>query len=828
MQIRAGPQALLLQFIGAVAMMGSPRSRSAHLNLLAPRASMIASSMAVPELIPHGKLHVSAADTFSVLSWNCLLPNSEDNWWCEKMYQSHVPADARQWPHRQQLIKDRMMLADADIVCIQEAAGDTFESDFAFMRAQGYEAVLHQKFRFRCATFYRPTVFALQSEAHEDRALVTSFRWLGSASQRTLYLANVHLSGGAAPDRRLRQIHGATECIRKWLAKPKPKPQGRRGSAMRREQEGREEEVRRAAGPASAGHGEERSSPEPPCVLLAGDFNSDGNTAVRRLLVDGSVEPTWREPQYADMQLTSKRRSHTLGPLADAGEVAYGQNVCDGDWGDWGGRTCYARYRARRPATYVVPSLASVFLQRTPTSTNRQQLVADNEVLARLTQHRESAPPLSPPRELSAEDRALCEITPGADLAFVRACRRAFDAIDADRGGSISATELREALERLSVRNLAGEEPSAVDVEAMLSAADTDEDGTVDFGEFVAIILATGGGGGTGSGWWARFLRALRGGAGGGSSSAEQELVRLETEADVENLIARFTPALRASLDTLFDRLAASPGTPISEPISGRSRADLGDRLAASPGTPISEIDPRSASPGTPAADVASISDSISEDMERAIPEKAALAWLELVNRELGRGGTYRSVMAAFEQSSTGRRELTRRAWYGVFARELGEGKWWQVAYDLDVSGVAVSSMELSVGEGTFGGAAQSRVADERRGEQSVGDGTLGGAAQSRVVDERRGEQGFNHVRRPSVRTPRQAPRRHYEAWLDYVYYSSEGLRLVGYQESLSEEQAQLIYRDGDALPNAWHPSDHLPVGCVFQWADSIGSGATV
>lgn len=756
---------VLLQFIGAVAMMSSPRSRTGHLNLLAPKAGVIAISMAVPELIPHGKLHVSAADTFSVLSWNCLLPNSEDNWWCEKMYQSHVPADARQWPHRQQLIKDRVLLADADIVCIQEAAGGTFESDFAFMRAQGYEAVLHQKFRFRCATFYRPTVFALQSQAHEDRALVTSFRWLGSA-QRTLYLANVHLSGGAAPDRRLRQIHGATECIRKWLANNKPKPQGRRGSAVRREQEeGREDEARRAAGPARAGHGEEPSSPEPPCVLIAGDFNSDGNTAVRTLLVDGSVEPTWREPQYADMQLTSRRRSHTLGPLADAGEVAYGQNVCDGDWGDWGGRTCYARYRARRPATYVVPSLASVFLQRSPTSTNRQQLVADNEVLARLTQHRESPPPLSPPRELSAEDRALCETTPGADLAFVTACRRAFDAIDADRGGSISAAELREALERLSVRNLAGEEPSAVDVQAMLSVADTDENGTVDFPEFVAIILATRGGGDTGSGWWARFLGALRGGEGGGSSSAEQELVRLETEADVENLIARFTPTLRAALDTLFDRLAA-------------------------------------ASPGTPAAGATSSSNSISEDIERVIPEKAALAWLELVNRELGRGGTYRSVMAAFEQSPTGRRELTRRAWYGVFARELGEGKWWQVAYDLDVSGVAVSSMELSVGGGTFGGAAQSRVVDEGRGEQGA--------------------------RRPLVRTPRQAPRRHYEAWLDYVYYSSKGLRLVGYQESLSEEQAQLIYRDGDALPNAWHPSDHLPVGCVFQWADSNGSGPTV
>ena len=64
---------------------------------------------------------------------------------------------------------------------------------------------------------------------------------------------------------------------------------------------------------------------------------------------------------------------------------------------------------------------------------------------------------------------------------------------------------------------------------------------------------------------------------------------------------------------------------------------------------------------------------------------------------------------------------------------------------------------------------------------------------------------------------PARVPRRHYEAWLDYVYYSSESLRLVAYQEPMTEEQAQLVYKDGDALPNAWHPSDHLPVGCVFE-----------
>jgi hypothetical protein len=44
-----------------------------------------------PALIPHGELQLPtsiASSKFSLLSWNCLLPNSEDNWWCEKMYQT--------------------------------------------------------------------------------------------------------------------------------------------------------------------------------------------------------------------------------------------------------------------------------------------------------------------------------------------------------------------------------------------------------------------------------------------------------------------------------------------------------------------------------------------------------------------------------------------------------------------------------------------------------------------------------------------------------------------------------------------------------------------
>ena len=306
----------------------------------------------------------------------------------------------------------------------------------------------------------------------------------------------------------------------------------------------------------------------------------------------------------------------------------------------------------------------------------------------------------------------------------------------------------------------------------MLSAADADDNGEVDFEEFLAIVLA--GGAGTdgdaagsdtrcgGSDWWVRFLRRLRG---AGTSDELPELVRVESEEDVQAVIERFTPAFRAALDALFDRLASAPemavsGATVDEEASGVIGREAGHGELAG-------------------------------HDERVITERAALAWLELVNRELGRGGTYRGVMAAFEESASGRHELTRRAWYGVFAHELAEGKWWQVAYDLDASGVAVEDFELGGGDNaTYGVATQHQRPD---GDES----TAAVEAAPR-----------------STRTPR----RHYEAWLDYVYYSSGGLRLVGYQESLTEEHAQRIYRDGDALPNAWHPSDRLPVGCVFEW----------
>ena len=94
---------------------------------------------------------------------------------------------------------------------------------------------------------------------------------------------------------------------------------------------------------------------------------------------------------------------------------------------------------------------------------------------------------------------------------------------------------------------------------------------------------------------------------------------------------ARFTPAFRAALDALFDRLARAPAPP---------------RPPAPPPGPGEGTEERAVSEAsdgmaTSEEEIADTDLATSED-EMVISEASALAWLELVNRELGRGGTNR------------------------------------------------------------------------------------------------------------------------------------------------------------------------------------------
>ncbi|CAN0578042.1 unnamed protein product, partial [Ectocarpus sp. 12 AP-2014] len=74
-----------------------------------------------------------------------------------------------------------------------------------------YDHVLHTKFRFRSATFFKTSRLELASEKHKDRVLVTGLRTLPPATSvpsgkgRLVMVVNCHLTGGPVPERRMRQ-----------------------------------------------------------------------------------------------------------------------------------------------------------------------------------------------------------------------------------------------------------------------------------------------------------------------------------------------------------------------------------------------------------------------------------------------------------------------------------------------------------------------------------------------------------------------------------------------------------------------------------------------
>jgi len=688
-------------------------------------------------------------DSFSILSWNILLPNSEDNWWCHKMYSPGVPSSKRTWSHRRSLIRDRLLNSTADIICIQEADGDSFETDFAFMREAGYDHVLHKKFRFRCATFFKAGKFALENVGHKDRTLLTALRRVDTDNDANgmVTVVNSHLSGGAAPERRLRQVHEALEQIRKWTNAAQ--------NALDKQRRAKRPSPKNIAKAAALLHRYDTTG-----VVICGDFNSDGNTAVRRLLVEGSVDPEWREAQYPDVVLTSRRREQARA-FVDAAEVAYASNVCDGDYGEVHGE------RGFRPATYVVPNLASLLLSP-----------IDGEGVPRTEFGRQVAEGLADRLSL----RVFCE----------EEMERAFESVDRDGNGMIDEEEVGQVLESVYAvmygerieaekRQFFGEFEGATaglgreefaekllglrrragyreggnsnlsdfdltkglmdtlgmqsycenELEAAFQAIDLDGNNCIDadeldallqsvymatygkeiekdkkkfFGRFYGNATSTSYRGGLSLQQFTERLLALQQELEGGSEGSE--LVEIRTEADAQRMIGRFSPILKDALDFVFDEFSTSDNN----------------------GSGVLNED-----------DVAN--------------------FLIKVNGKLGRGGTWRHTRAMFEkkEKASAPAVLTRRDWYGVFARELGEGKWWQVVHDLEVCGA-------------------------------------------------------------NLRSKAKRDTLHYHGWLDYVYFDSRRLSCSAIQEALTATELFRVHVDGDALPNEWHPSDHLPVATVLTW----------
>lgn len=269
--------------------------------------------MNTPKLLPaHCALDAHLSDPsnqLSILSYNILLPNNLDGWWIFKSYDPSIPMQHRQWPHRHALLKAQLLSSRADIICIQEASAASFEQDFAFLIEAGYDLCLHDKYTFRNATFWRRDRLSLVQARHKDRTLLTTLKQhaTSTAPARHIYIANCHLSGGPAPERRFRQAFEALDQLRKDAAR-------------------------------------QQETPEQTAVILCGDLNSyPGDSGLTRLLNQTPITPDYREADYPDIPISSKHRSQPFGTFTDVYLSAY-------------------RQEDARPATFITPFLADRFI----------------------------------------------------------------------------------------------------------------------------------------------------------------------------------------------------------------------------------------------------------------------------------------------------------------------------------------------------------------------------------------------------------------------------------------------------------------------------------
>jgi exonuclease III len=171
--------------------------------------------MLVDNLVgPGASLAPTLGSQLSVLTWNILLPNSVDGWWTYKMYSPQVDLEVPSWEYRKKLLKDRIGIINADVVCLQETSTASFDTDFDFMEDLGYDGhEMFKKGRFRPVTFWKTKHCRLVTPAvHKDRCLITAFEKVREQEAERShqppywYIANCHLQAGQQGPRRVRQI----------------------------------------------------------------------------------------------------------------------------------------------------------------------------------------------------------------------------------------------------------------------------------------------------------------------------------------------------------------------------------------------------------------------------------------------------------------------------------------------------------------------------------------------------------------------------------------------------------------------------------------------
>jgi mRNA deadenylase 3'-5' endonuclease subunit Ccr4 len=279
-------------------------------------------------------------NTFSILSYNILLPNSIDGWWTFKNYcpitTSNKNNDASRattttsWQARKILLKNKIFSENPQIICMQEASDVSYLTDFDFLiNDNKWGFVIHDKGKNRMhpITFYRNDCFKIINGKSflKDQTIITPFQTVSSDNESKIFwVINCHLKSGTyAADRRLRQIHEAMETIRK---------KSQTLFCNKGEKKNKKNEMQNPS----------TTTLLPPRVIIAGDFNSTSNINVGtgRYLLYGIVEKGFKE--YGK-SITSKDKVNYCGVFHDAYALAYKQNQ--------------QQHSSSSPPTLIAPSL---------------------------------------------------------------------------------------------------------------------------------------------------------------------------------------------------------------------------------------------------------------------------------------------------------------------------------------------------------------------------------------------------------------------------------------------------------------------------------------
>ncbi|MES1911816.1 MAG: hypothetical protein MHM6MM_004190 [Cercozoa sp. M6MM] len=284
----------------------------------------------------------SDASKVSITSFNLLkrgfeLPDEYPN----------LPAHCNEWAHRRPRLERLILRSNADVLCLQECDLPSFEEDFGeALSNAGYEFVLQRSKKSRnghtmaCAIAYKRDKFTHTWEDHRSRSLLLQLRFHRQEveQEENVPACEEHVQNTEASAEHLENTVGTPEPLQEHEShqkrnKKKQRKKKRKVDPPRHPEDhlivacchlegtpnavaARVSQMHKSLHRIRLQQSEMGMTVESAPVIIAGDFNCAGRSAVAELLETGNLEPSFREHHYT-VEPCKKEISHEL-ELRDA------------------------------------------------------------------------------------------------------------------------------------------------------------------------------------------------------------------------------------------------------------------------------------------------------------------------------------------------------------------------------------------------------------------------------------------------------------------------------------------------------------------------------